>query len=321
MWLLSVVVVSAAHAQASNKAAAEALFEEGRRLMGASQFAEACAKFEGSQALEPAVGTALNLADCYEKSGRSASAWAQFRETAAAAHKAGSPERERIARERADALAPRLSYLTVITRPGHAVVVTRDAVPLDAAEVGSAIPVDAGAHVIAATAPNKRPWSTTVQVGATADRVSVSIPLLEDESKSELPVPIAVEPEPAAAPATAAARSDAAEPGSTQRVFAIVAAAVGVAGLATGTVFGIKASSTWNEAKAGCHPYPHCSAAAHEQSLDAQRSGTISTVAFIAGGVGVAAGALLWFTAPRREAASQVSLDVGPGCVVMRGRF
>src|SRR5882757_7808503 len=46
---------------------AEALFDEGRRLMTAGDFTAACPKFASSQALDPAIGTALNLANCYEK--------------------------------------------------------------------------------------------------------------------------------------------------------------------------------------------------------------------------------------------------------------
>src|SRR3954465_9465866 len=63
-----------------NRAAAEALFNQGRDLMTAGKFVEACPKFEASQQLDPGLGTMLNLAECYEKTGRTASAWAEYRE-------------------------------------------------------------------------------------------------------------------------------------------------------------------------------------------------------------------------------------------------
>ena len=73
------LVVAPARAQAptsTDKVAAEALFEEGRRLVAAGSFVDACPKFADSQRLDPSPGTLLNLASCYEKLGRSATAWA-----------------------------------------------------------------------------------------------------------------------------------------------------------------------------------------------------------------------------------------------------
>ena len=56
-----------APAQGTNKVAAEALFEDGRRLVAAGSFTEACPKFADSERLDPSPGTLLNLASCYEK--------------------------------------------------------------------------------------------------------------------------------------------------------------------------------------------------------------------------------------------------------------
>jgi hypothetical protein len=111
LFSLSLVFLSAASVRAAgstDKVSAEALFDEGRKLMAAGKFADACPKFEASQELDPGVGTMLNLADCYEKTGRTASAWAEFRETVSAAHNAGSRDREEIARGRANDLEQKL---------------------------------------------------------------------------------------------------------------------------------------------------------------------------------------------------------------------
>src|SRR5579883_1765226 len=71
---------------ASNKAAAEALFRDGRALYDQGKYPQACAKFAESQRLDPAPGTLLNLGGCYEKNGQTASAWATFKEAMAASH-------------------------------------------------------------------------------------------------------------------------------------------------------------------------------------------------------------------------------------------
>jgi hypothetical protein len=313
------------HAQLlpADKAAAQGLLEEARRLVDQRHYATACTKLEASHALDPAAGTLLTLADCYEKIGRTASAWSTFRATAAAARRASDPERERTARDRAKDLQSSLSYLTVITWKGQDIEVVRDGSPIDSALIGTAIPVDPGAHQIVASAPGKRSWATKVNVRERSDRVTVSVPILaEDPSAAQTP---------SSAQRTAIdTRTDsdypmpAASGGGVQRAFALVAAALGVAGVATGTVFGLKASSTMNEAKAQCaaptFKYPNCNDSSVRLSDDAVQSGQISTVGFIAGGAGVAAFALLWFTAPS-SSESSVSLALAPLALDLKGRF
>lgn len=60
-------------------AAAEALFESGHQAMADEDYDTACARFEESNRLDPAVGALLNLAVCEEKRGRLATAWQLFK--------------------------------------------------------------------------------------------------------------------------------------------------------------------------------------------------------------------------------------------------
>src|SRR5688572_3120545 len=64
---------------------ADGLFDQGRKLMGDGNYALAAQKLEESHRLEPAPGTLLNLAECYVKLGRTASAWSTYRTAAALA--------------------------------------------------------------------------------------------------------------------------------------------------------------------------------------------------------------------------------------------
>jgi TolA-binding protein len=69
-------------ARADARADAEKLFDEGRRAMQSGDYALACPKFEASNKADPAVGTQMNLAMCWEKLGKTASAWAMYMQVA-----------------------------------------------------------------------------------------------------------------------------------------------------------------------------------------------------------------------------------------------
>jgi hypothetical protein len=109
---------------------------------------------------------------------------------------------------------------------------------------------------------------------------------------------------------------------STQRTLAIGAGVVGVAGLAVGTVFGLKAKSSWTEADDGCPSHTNCAQKAIDARNDANSQATLSTVAFTVGLVGIAGAAVLWFTAPKTsESETKVSIGLGPNGVLVRGGF
>lgn len=87
-----------------------------------------------------------------------------------------------------------------------------------------------------------------------------------------------------------------------------IAGAVGVIGLGIGGVFGVKAISDKNGAH--CDSSNACDAG---PLGDANNSATVSTAAFTAGGVLVAAGAAILLFAPSRAGGtSQASLRIGP---------
>jgi hypothetical protein len=304
------------HAQTSgsNKAAAEALFSEGRTLAAAGRCAEAIPKFQGSQKLDPGIGTLLNLAECYEQVGKTASAWAEYREVISLARAAGSKEREELATQRAKALEPKLSRLAVKVAAGtdaSSISVKRDGEALQPAELGVAIPIDPGSHVIEASAPGKQTWSYTIEVGKDADSKLVEIPGLVDEGSG------------GPGPGSGGRPADSASgDGKTQRTIGLVVAGVGVVGVALGTVFGLQASSKWKDAKEKCSDYPFgCGDDGVSMADDAKSAATISTIGFIAGGVCLAGGAALWLTAGSSSDDKKVSVGIGPGSVRIKGTF
>ncbi|MFZ5892292.1 MAG: hypothetical protein ACOY0T_14635 [Myxococcota bacterium] len=103
-----------------------------------------------------------------------------------------------------------------------------------------------------------------------------------------------------------------------QKIGALVAAGVGVVGLGLGSAFGLSAMSKKDRAEELC-PNQCADDAGVEAWRDARSAGNLSTVFFIIGGVGVAAAATLWFTAPRSSGATQVG--VSPTGLQLRSSF
>ena len=290
--------------------------------MAKKRFSEACPKFEASQQLDPGLGTLLNLADCYEKQGKLASAWAEYREALPLARASGSKLRQDLATERAAALESRLSTMTIRIMGGGqdstALEVRRDGVPVQPAELGSAIPVDPGEHTVEASAPGKQKWSSRYQVSADATKLAVEVPTLASEASPEAtPKPAA----PASGERGATAHTASARSGSTQRTVAVVVGAAGVVGLGLGTVFGLQAKSTWADAKSHCPSYPYgCDTEGVDLHASSNSKAAVSTVAFIAGGAALAVGAVLWFTAGSARQES-IAVGVGPGAAFIRGNL
>ena len=105
--------IARAQADPADQAAGRALFDEGMALLTKGDLAAACPKFEASLRRFPGIGTRGKLAECYERQGRAASAWATYREVAGLAERAGDTTRAKVAAERAKTLEGKLARVTV----------------------------------------------------------------------------------------------------------------------------------------------------------------------------------------------------------------
>jgi hypothetical protein len=332
---VAIVFTSGGVARANGKgdARAEALFTEGRRLMAAGDFAAACPKFADSQAIEPAPGTALNLATCYEKAGKLASAWAAFHTAQAVAQTAKQVDRARAAAKRADKLEPTLSHLIISVSPEAQVPgleVRCDGEPVRQPEWGVAVPLDGGGHDIEASAPGKKTWKTHVELAASRQDLSVDLPALESEAPPPPPEP---SPEPARVASLAAGTTPDVPPdapksgGGGLKVAGLAVGAVGLAGIGLGVFAGLKAQSTYKDAADLCKGTPPACPAgspAFSQRDSAGTWATVSTVSFAAGGAALAGGALLYFVlAPAASTKTTVAVAPSPGGAALSfaGRF
>jgi hypothetical protein len=299
----------------SDSAAARALFSEGRQLMSAEKYTEACPKFEESLRLDPGMGTQFNLAHCWEKIGRSASAWAMFLDVAAAARAGNQAQRETAAKERAAALEPKLTRLRVVVpEPAPDAKIFRDEQEVGKAAWGTAMPVDPGDHVIRVTAPGKKEWTQDVKVPASSRTFSVTVPALEDLTVAKEPVAV---PEKQVA-ATDSAPRNGGNGGGGANVPALVIGGIGIAGLATGTVFALQGYSDNQEALKLCrsgedgNSCDPTEAARHEQLVaDAKREQMIGLVAFGIGGAAIVTATILFLTSGN-DSHEQAALELAP---------
>jgi serine/threonine-protein kinase len=298
---------------ADDKAAAEALFDEGKRLFLANKFAEACPKLESSQKLDPGIGTLLYLADCYEGMGRVASAWATFREATSQAKAAGQGERERVARARAAKLEARLHKLTIAVGapdvPG--LEVKRNDVAVKKEVWGSGLPVDPGTYRITASAPGKKAWTGSVTVPEGAGAQTLTVPPLEDAPAAPLKPTEPVKP---AEPVKAPEPPPPPPPSGlgTQRIAGIAVGVGGVVALGVaGAMAGLAAGKN-STAKTLC-PAVDC---ADPDGVDAShQAGTFADAAtglLVAGGVLAAGGLVLILTAPKKTAGPPEKAWIAP---------
>ncbi|MFO0758115.1 MAG: hypothetical protein U0359_16585 [Byssovorax sp.] len=319
------------------KAAAEALFDEGRRLKADGKYPEACPKFEESQKLAPGMGTLYNLSDCYEHIGRTASAWAGFREVAALAGAAGQAEREKDARGRISALEPKLIRLKVTVQKDGAppgIEVKRDGAVMSPGVWGTAIPIDPGRHQVTAIAPGKRPWERMVDLQQAGETVTVEVPPLLDAGPSAPPPgPPGPGPRPAGTitappppPVTPPDLPPAKRP--WQLPLGIGLTGLGAVGLGLGTAFGFMAKSTFDDSASHCNDKNQCDPDGLHSRSDAVAEGNMATGVFIAGAVVAAGGVALWITAPSAPKAASSSavprplaISIGPGRMGLEGAF
>jgi hypothetical protein len=131
------------------KAAAQVLFDDARALMDRGEHAQACPKLEVAASLYEGSGVLLNLGNCYERLGRTASAFRTFGKAGAIAARLERPEDEAETRRRQAALEPRVAR--IVLRVAHDVpglVVKDNGAIVDRGAWGGPLAVDPGTHTL-----------------------------------------------------------------------------------------------------------------------------------------------------------------------------
>jgi hypothetical protein len=200
-----------------------------------------------------------------------------------------------------------------------------DGSPVSNASLGVRRAIDPGSHLLQVSADGFKPAEVRFDVaeGASIDQ---PVTLEADLSAAQPPGTVAATPMPAA---TGAEQPGAAGSSKVREVLPWVAFGVGGAGLVTGAIAGGVAMGKHSDLANQCVPQP-CPLSAKGQLDSYHTIATVSTVGFIVGGVGVAAGVVLLLTKPKTESAGppassptalRVVPTVGLGSIGAVGEF
>lgn len=331
-FLIALPVLAAtarpAHAaDAAQQQLAQALFDEGRRLMDEGRFSEACPKLAESQRLDPGGGTILNLALCHEREGKLATAKAEYEEALRLAVQARRADREALARQRIAALERRIPRLTIVVSAeaaslGLEIELDGRALPREA--WGVPMGVDPGARAIEATANGYERWSSSVTLEP-EQKETVEVPALEPAHRwvgaigarrgpVDAPQPPRVESE-AAPPAEPDPSKPDPRISAKARLNPLygLASTLVVVGAGTATATGTLALVQRLNANGGC--IPERSYCFEESAKDAAgRSATLAWISTISLGVALVGGVgMLVLPVRASEPSVRPSASVGPG--------
>jgi hypothetical protein len=263
---------------------AEMLFYTARGLMDDNKFAKACKKFAESYRLDPAAGTLLNLAVCHEKEGRLASAWAEFRQSAAEAKRGNRPDREELARAAIARIEPDLPYLTIIVpKPVRVagLTVQRNGVPMEDAAWETELPIDPGVNEITASAPLYKPEKKLVPI---EKRQHITVQL------DPLVLAPVVRPPPPF--------------WTVSRTWGAIAIGAGVIAAGVGAGFGVAALNNKSSSDSGCPTFDgqtRCSVGGANANSSAQTDAWIADFGIGLGAAAIVGGGLLMLTGGAHE--------------------
>ena len=307
----------------TTEAVAESLFRDGKRLFQAEDYEHACPKLGQSYQIDPAGGTALLLAICYEKQGKFASSWARYSDALAVARRDQREDRERRAREGLDSVEPKLSYVELkIDAATQAIAGVRlaiDGVELPAIS-DTRLPIDPGKHKLTVRAPNYETWFAEISVGGPSVTESMIVPALQ--AKSVAPEP-AILQQPANASPSAPDNSALAHERASNKNIRTTAYVLGTAGLVAvgvGSYFGFHALKLRNDANTTC-PLKECTdSAAVSKSQDALSNAHLAD-AFVGIGAAVTvSAAVLWYAYRNDPTLSAPYASIAPNAVSLGWR-
>lgn len=281
-WL----VVAPVWAGPAEQAAADVLFNDAQKLIKEGRVAEACPKLAEAHRLDPTPGTLLNLGDCYERIGKTASAYGSFDEAEALAKKNNDATRLKEAEKRKGLVLPKLVKVTIHVPDASkaaGLVIKWDDQVVGEGRWETPFPVDPGDHMVEAAAPGRQAWRAKAKVEGSGT-TNIDIPRLQVADRAK--------PDGAGAPAPY---------WNGQRIGGVATMGIGAGALLAGVVTGALTMVKSADVKKLCDFEK--GTCVSQEGLDQRDSALVLSNAtnglLIGGGVLLATGIIVFATAPK----------------------
>lgn len=299
---LGLATTAAARPSPHQRAKADALFRQGKRLMAAQHYAEACDAFEQSFTIDPEIGAELNVARCYQEWGKLAHALVAYKKAedmASAAHDDRAPKIHALVVD-VDHQVPRFTIKAPPGADASQAHVKLDGAKLAAAQLGEPQLVDPGPHL--------------VEYDGATGKISKVVPI-DRGASSELVLDLPAAAADGTSPTTSDSSSvraavdgtEPAAPGHTQRILAIATGGAGIVAMGIAGGLAVSAKSKYSHAlTADCMNSANaCDPAGLTATHAARHQANIASVVFGAGAAALAAGVVIYLVAPHEPAAAR----------------
>lgn len=310
---LLIVASASSSAFAEDVAGARAAFEKGAQAANEGRWSDALTQFELAATKRPHATTSYNIGFCERALGHPTRAKKFF--TQALARDASTSGSEltvelRVATKKYLEEASVQVATPEITLVPAEVTITVDGRPLEVAET-----TPGGEHMLAGVRPAGPGEKVTrgtfvLEIDAGSHEIVILAPDGRTKIAHEYFPPqsskkVRIELPPPAPPP----RPIELDQGSSRRTWGFVIGGVGIAAVGLGSYFGLRAASTWSDAKDACPGQQSCpSPRGADLASDARTFANLSTIAFTAGTVALVGGTILVLTSPTPRSSVSVGL-------------
>lgn len=274
---------------------ADKLFQKAKKLHAEKKYSEACPTYEEVDKTDPAIGSKLNVAKCYEDWGKLATAYTWYAQADKMATDAKDERAQKI-KEVIDELDTNVPRMTIKipegADPDVLDTLTLDGQPIPEEWHNTQQRIDPGPHVIEFVVDGqKKKKMAPVERGGESE-LSLDIPKgtgkkprPPKKKDPDVQTPIVENP----------------DPGKKRRYIGLGVGGAGVVAIGVASVMTLSARSKYKDALADhcMGSTSGCDQTGFELTRDARSTANIATVITLVGVAAIGAGAFLYFTAPK----------------------